>query len=740
MKKFKINLFKLMKVNIEDINLNQSNKNITRAMNRVQNSLNKLHSVINNKTNIGKRNKNKIKDLNLRKKILNSKDEEEFKKNEIFLTEDNIEQTNPIGYSMFNNNSIIKTDKRSSKKKLSLDENLNNELEYINNSTENIPKSFNIINYNKRQLNKNLNSNMKWKCLTCGNINLFYNNFCINCGNYKRNKNINSLSYNNNYDNNINDLINYKNSSYEKIDNELNINNSNIMNSNISNSIIESNKPSKQFNMKNTLGKNKNYNNIKSTYVNKYSPKDNKNSNFKSWMRTDKNFNEKNRNININSYLDNLNNNIIEYNINKKLNDLYLYGDYLESELKESNDENIKLLEHFKSIKNETYLLNQKNKKLKVNIGELQKKENQLNLLNSQLKNGLSLVKKKFLKKNDLEIKENENIENITVLKDLELKNKICLKNQKNYDKKIENLKKGIVSLVDEGEENINEEKFIKEIENQIEKEKKILEENNDKYILLLKNNDELNNKIKELQKKLDINRLNENNIDINENNENIVEDPTKKIDLLKKNILLYDKEINENKIITNNLINEYKELTALSEIKAKNINTENNNDNNDDEDESQNEYLLLKEKNNKLYIELSKLKDIIKNLLDSKDKIIDIYENEINKLKIFYSKAKEKTLINKDINKNKDTEKSKEKLMKIIKENKELENENSELIKDLKQLAELQLIYQGLIDENNRFKLKLNEEALDEGNQKQLKDIINEENFIDEDNNDDNN
>ena len=62
-----------MKVNIEDLNLNQSNKSITRAMNRVQNSLNKLHSAINNKTNIGKRNKNKIKDLNLRKRILSKK-------------------------------------------------------------------------------------------------------------------------------------------------------------------------------------------------------------------------------------------------------------------------------------------------------------------------------------------------------------------------------------------------------------------------------------------------------------------------------------------------------------------------------------------------------------------------------------------------------------------------------------------------------------------------------------------
>ena len=736
-----------MKVNIEDLNLNQSNKSITRAMNRVQNSLNKLHSAINNKTNIGKRNKNKIKDLNLRKRILSTKNNVELKKNDIFLTEDNTEQTNPIGYSMFNNNSIIRTDKRSSKKKLSQDDNLYNDFEYFNNSTENIPKPFNSKNYNKRQLSKNFNQNMKWKCATCGNINLLYNNFCINCGNSKRSKIKNSLSYNNNNNNNninnINDIIIYKNSSYDKIDNDLNINNSNMVNSYTSNSLIESTKPNKQFNMKYSFGKNSNYNNIKSSYISTYYNKDSKIGNFKSWIGTEKNLNEKYRNINTGSYLDDLNNDIIDYNINyKKLNDLYLYGDYLESELKQSNDENIKLLERFKDVKNDVYLLNQKNKKLKLNIEELQKKENQLNLLNTQLKNGFSLVKSKFGNENELDFSKNENIENITKLKDFELKNKICIENQKKYDEKIENLKQRIESLVGEGEDDIGkEEKSIKDLENQIEKEKKILDENNAKYILLLKNNDELNNKIKDLENKLDINNLNDDDIDNNENNENIVEDPIKKIELLKKNISLYDKEINENKIITNNLIKEYKDITNLSEIKSNNINKENNNDNNDDDEESKNEYLLLKEKNNKLYMELSKLKDISKKLIDSKDQIIDIYENEINKLKNFYLKAKEKTSINKNINKEEDQEKNKEKIMKIKIENEEIKKENFELIKDLDQLSELQQIYQGLIDENKKFKLILNKSELDEGDQIQLNDIINEENFIQEDiNNDDDN
>ena len=77
---------------------------------------------------------------------------------------------------------------------------------------------------------------------------------------------------------------------------------------------------------------------------------------------------------------------------------------------------------------------------------------------------------------------------------------------------------------------------------------------------------------------------------------------------------------------------------------------------------------------------------------------------------------------------------------MKIISEKEEIKNNNFELIKDLDQLAELQKIYQVLIDENKKLKINLSQSELDEGNQKLLKDIINEENLIDEEGNDDNN
>ena len=170
-----------------------------------------------------------------------------------------------------------------------------------------------------------------------------------------------------------------------------------------------------------------------------------------------------------------------------------------------------------------------------------------------------------------------------------------------------------------------------------------------------------------------------------------------------------------------------HKDLIEISE------NAMNNNDNEINENDK-NEYLLIKEKNNKLTNELSKLKNIIKNLKDSKEKIIEIYEDEINKLNNFHKKAKEKTMNNKKEKLN--IEIDEEKLMKIIHENEEIKNENFELIKDLDKLAELQKIYQGLIDENSKLKNELKDSDLNEENQKSLNDAIGDDNLNEEEEN----
>jgi len=727
-----------MKVNM---NLNQSHQNTQTAVNRIQNSLNKLQTTINNKTtNMTHRPKN----LNIRKKILDTRNDFDKKKDDMLITDVNIKHQAPIGYSMFNNNSMIQTDKRINKKQYEQNDLIAKD-NLDNNASDNIPKTLQNrnIKYNKPTPNNSYNPNIKWKCLNCGNINLLYNNFCINCGSSKKNKIKNSLLNNINYsgENINNNFSNFANSnnSHEKFNTELNINNSNIIsNSNISsNSRAEFNRPIKQYNMKYSHNKT-NLNDIydNETFPSKdYNTQDNKIKGFNSWMGTiipDKKtstINNEYKTINISNYLDDLNNDINNYNINyKKLNDLYLYGDYLENELKESNDENVKLLEKYKNIKNEVHILNQKNKKIKENIEELQKKEGQLNKLNEQLKNGFPMLKSKLAK--ELNFSDKENNENINIIKELELKNRQGIEKQKKSDNEIENLKQKITLLVNE-KEDVEDEQKIKNLENQIEKEKNEMTENNNKYILLLNKNETLFNELNDLQDKIELMKpSNDENKNEEENDE---DDPIKKKEELTKQINLYDKEINKNKKIMEDLVEEFKKMK----------NNENNIDENDgnDDDQDKNEYLEFKAKNNKLTNELLKLKEMTKNLSESKDKIIEIYEDEMAKLNNFYLKAKEKTAINdEEEGEDIDEEKAEEKLMKIISENEEIKNNNFELIKDLDQLAELQKIYQVLIDENKKLKINLSQSELDEGNQKLLKDIINEENLIDEEANDDNN
>ena len=632
----------------DNIKLNKSNRITENAVNRVQNSLNKLQSVINNNSNIKNRNANT--NLNNRRKIIDNNNYGIKRENNINNTEINIQQQPPIGYSMFNKMTAINTDKRIQKP------NSDYKFEKIIYTTEYIPKTNQSRNNNANKKNyfsnnnKDISTSTKWKCMNCGNINLLYNNSCINCGKMK-NKNLNLNNY---YtaDNNIK----YLNNSYENINNNYN---NNFLQYNSSNKRIEKNNDNQ--NRKNILKNNFLYNqnneenNDEDIIFKDFNPEAN----------SEKNIIENNiDNSNITNITDNNINRTFNMGNNyfnpiyKKLNDLYLYGDYLENELKESNDENIKLLEKYKNIKNDVHNLNQKNNKLKQNIELLQKKDNELNKLNDQLKNGFSFVKQKI---------EKDNNENMNILKQLNVENNNILEKQKVYDEEIENLKNKISLIVneEENEENNEKDKIIKDIENNIEKDKNEILENNNKYILYLKDNELLNQDIEQLQKKLEEKKLYSGG---GKSSPNTRGNFIKKLNMLKEEMLLYDNQIKENKKITQDLIDEYKNTIDVSK---KNI----NNDDNIDESDK-NEYLLIKEKNNKLTNELAKLKNIISNLEESKDKIIEIYEDEIGKLNNFYKKAKEKTEKSKE---NKDEEK----IMKIIKENEEIKKENFDFIKD---------------------------------------------------------
>ena len=705
-----------MKVNV---NISQSNKSTENAVNRIQKSLNKLQSAISNNKSMG--NRNNTNNTNIRKKILDSKNDEIIGKDKL-LTDINMHDQIPIGYSMFNDRSAIRTDKRNIK--------LNqNQSGLINNTTDNIPKSIQGRNTNFKKGNYIINNNnyksvIKWKCINCGNINLLYNKICINCGKPKKYQ-IKKQSDNTNYPrSDKNNIINYIDTSYEKVDND----NIGVNSHNNSNNESSNEKESKQYNTDNKYIHNQKKNAIskpKSTYI-----IPNIMGEFNPITKSETNiiYNNPNNMNNLN-LTEMSNDNTNTQNNYKKLNDLYFYGDYLESELKESNDENIKLLEKYKNIKNEVHNLNEKNKKIKQKIEELQKKDNELKKLNTQLKNGFSLVQNKVnINFNDYE---KDNIENMNKLKELELTKKQNVEKQKKYDEEIENIKQKILLLTNEEEDkNNDEENNINELIKNIEKEKKEMEENNNKYIFLLKDNELLNQDIEKLQKQIELNKSSHNSI-------KDIEDPIRKIKMLKENIQMFDKEINENKKITNNLINEYKNLTEIYGIDTNNGDNGHDNDNNIEHDKK--EYLLIKEKNNKLSGELLKLKDITQNLSESKDKIINIYEDEIVKLNNFFMKAKEQTKINKEEEIDL-SESEAQKLIQMHEENEKIKKENYELIKDLDQLAQLQIVYQGLIEENQKLKTNLFGNEIIEEKQTLLKDIISDENVIEEENNDENN
>ena len=705
-----------MKVNV---NISQSNKSTENAVNRIQKSLNKLQSAISNNKSMG--NRNNTNNTNIRKKILDSKNDEIIGKDKL-LTDINMHDQIPIGYSMFNDRSAIRTDKRNIK--------LNqNQSGLINNTTDNIPKSIQGRNTNFKKGNYIINNNnyksvIKWKCINCGNINLLYNKICINCGKPKKYQ-IKKQSDNTNYPrSDKNNIINYIDTSYEKVDND----NIGVNSHNNSNNESSNEKESKQYNTDIKYIHNQKKNAIskpKSTYI-----IPNIMGEFNPITKSETNiiYNNPNNMNNLN-LTEMSNDNTNTQNNYKKLNDLYFYGDYLESELKESNDENIKLLEKYKNIKNEVHNLNEKNKKIKQKIEELQKKDNELKKLNTQLKNGFSLVQNKVnINFNDYE---KDNIENMNKLKELELTKKQNVEKQKKYDEEIENIKQKILLLTNEEEDkNNDEENNINELIKNIEKEKKEMEENNNKYIFLLKDNELLNQDIEKLQKQIELKESNHNGI-------KDIEDPIKKIKMLKENIQMFDKEINENKKITNNLINEYKNLTEIYGIDTNNGDNGHDNDNNIEHDKK--EYLLIKEKNNKLSGELLKLKDITQNLSESKDKIINIYEDEIVKLNNFFMKAKEQTKINKEEEIDL-SESEAQKLIQMHEENEKIKKENYELIKDLDQLAQLQIVYQGLIEENQKLKTNLFGNEIIEEKQTLLKDIISDENVIEEENNDENN
>ena len=519
-------------------NLN-SNKNTDEIINKIQNSLNRLQSAINNKQiadNLNKKNETNTKNINLNNRQTRIANYNNIRKNKPSIKDENMSNmSNNNNFSMGTKNSVLKTDKRTTQKKLNqnmilnnlyIDDNFDRKYEnIIPNSTQARNTYYNKISYNNYARNSRNNNNllMKKKCIKCGNINPSRSRFCFNCG----------LPLNNITKNSIN-----------------NINQDNITQTKIISHLGEH--MFRNIDSINDMPINQSQIQMKPTYNNLTTPK---NSN------RDK-INSKNNKI-MNNIFQDLNDIKNEELINyKKLNDLYLYGDYLEKELKVSNDENVKLLEKFKVMKIQVHSLNQKNNKLKQNIEILSKKEKEISKINDELKNGFDFVQ------NNLGNNEN-NEEKMNILNELELNNKKHIEMQTEYEKEIENLKKKISLLVDnDDEENDEDEKMIKALEDKINKDKKELEDKNVEYMLLIKKNEKLNQEIKDLVQALDL--------DFDENEEENLEEEEKEEKEEESNDINDKKDLLENeKLVNNDSKKQNENLEEKNIINKDNINKE---------------------------------------------------------------------------------------------------------------------------------------------------------------------
>ena len=453
------------------------------------------------------------------------------------------------------------------------------------------------------------NSNNKWKCSKCGNVNSNFNFLCNNCNmpnnsldqnsslivnqrNGSTGKTIEAIgldnnlinsSFNNSFNNNSFNNNSFNNNSFNN-----NINNSsqNLLSKSINNSVIK-----KQFLRKNntnnnlkTLTSNNNYstNNLLSPYYSNidYNSIRNKNKNNNNFFYSGGNKTNDNQNDIISS------NNAFETERDNNITHLYSYSNYLLNELKSSNDTNAQLLENYENNESEYNSNYQQNDSIKKKIKSLREKENQLEKVNEQLQASLSYIKEKINDKN-VEDQDGGMIRAIF--------------NDSDFD--LSEFKSKIKELTEENEKLSDKLKGNKDII--IKLKTRIGELSDDKKV---KNLDINNNKKKQntalIKDKINqyIGDIKEQNQEYNKlDNENRIME--QKIKLLKKQ--LEDEE-------KNNIIN--KSISMNENNKYKTINSVPINNNNDAQMETDKDiYLKTKEKNNKLaqfVEELNKVKD----------------------------------------------------------------------------------------------------------------------------------
>lgn len=393
----------------------------------------------------------------------------------------------------------------------------------------------------------------------------------------------------------------------------------------------------------------------------------------------------------------------------------------LENNLVSLRNSNVQLKNEYEMKTKSMMHLENENKRIQKEIQNTKFKNEKLSDANSELEKNYKDIETKFINETELldcEIvrlkKENEAFKHQeAVLTEI---SKNLHKSKEDYDSIITKMKKTLLILTNKSnkaKEELDELKVNIELQEKENSEKDAqIQELLDINAKLIEDND---NNSAEIEKVISENSSKELIVDKIKKIQTNLEDYSKKIDELYKEIDQKDRMIEKIKA-------EYEDLNQKLILFNPNEDEERVKTPQEIEKEQLFKGKLEKEqlKNKDLVKNLKELNDLTQQLLSTRQSSKNIYEEEIAKLQEEFESQKEK-LSNEKENESKNLE-------EIINENKKLKEHNQSLINKVAMLPEMEKSFKELIDKN----LALKQENLLLANKKQIQDIMDQKgNFV---------
>ena len=402
--------------------------------------------------------------------------------------------------------------------------------------------------------------------------------------------------------------------------------------------------------------------------------------------------------------------------VNKKINELTSYCDYLEDMLRENNDTNTGILNSYEELNIKLKDTVNNNKKILNEVHNLDETNLELQQTNDELKRNLNEISKRFQNEsqilvdyfNNCKKEYNDSIERNSFLKDL---NKNLQKSKKDYNEIITKMKETISILstkknsesldlkeierrLNERDKEIEKRDFrlneLKDINDKLVKEGTNIQEEINQIFDQLSNHNQLGNQLTSIKET--INKY-DNQI---EQLKNIIRKKDKEIEEIKSNYGDLNKKLKKRKI-EDNKIPESRNVINNKLIESRNYeNFDNRNNlyNYNDFDNDNNIYNLTesnesnKKSNNDL--ETFERNNYKKNIEDKKSSLNNIYDDEIKKIK--------------DSNAEIDINERKNHAQRLLEENRKLQQEYLNLIKKQKKDNIIENFNEENINEMNRI------------------------------------